>query len=457
MTKLNILIENDGNSYSLKAGKEYILGSDADCTPPLPYNNVDNRHLKFTFNSTDNIWYVTDLNSKFGTVINGRSIANFACPIDRETRISIGNTVFIKATPEAIVQNITVPLPQQIAPPPPNRVSYPYSNPNSYSSNLDSSRTPISTDIRTLKINKLTWNEYVTEQVSKQRNLLARIGTDFHLTTGLRNAPWISANEFHSSGFGFDGYVVPNFLQKGSVEEVRFSIISSVANNVAELMIYENTDCFISELTDEHLTNSAKESILQQLFSVRFFPIRRGGKGKPDFREFLVISYNQIRTYLIVEGYGTDLFVSWITRYEPNLASGLAYWLVTAIALFVLLLASKNLVIATVPLCLWSIVYLLLPQIIKRLKILPKKANAYLFLCIFITQYFASLAFTLSKVQNSSEDFIVSIGISIGSLVILLFSFVAGIILTACYVAAVVGAIWAVEQVSANTNTLSRK
>lgn len=88
MTKLNIFIENNGDSYSLKAGKEYILGSDADCTPCLSYNNVDDRHLKFTFNANDKIWYATDLNSRSGTVINDRPIANFCLP-DRSRNADI--------------------------------------------------------------------------------------------------------------------------------------------------------------------------------------------------------------------------------------------------------------------------------------------------------------------------------------------------------------------------------
>jgi hypothetical protein len=386
MNKLQLFVENQQKNYPLKPGREYVLGSGSDCTPSLPYNNVDEQHLKFSFNPNNNTWYLTDLNSSYGTFIDNRQIGNSPYPIERETRISLGNNVAITVTPEEIGSNTPAP------PPPIELIPIPvltdYASPNSHVSGIHTSRPTGSSALERVKIDHLTWSQYVTKQVSKQRNLLAKIATNFYLNTGLRHAPWIRLNGVSDFGFGFDGYVIPNFLEKGSAQEVSKSIV----NNISQLKGYQNTDCFMAELADEHLINSAQESILQQLFSVRFFPIRRAGNGDFDYRSFLVISYHQIRTYLIVESYGTDLFVSWITRYEPNLASGIVYWLVTAAVLFCVLISSKSLVIATIPLCLWSIVYLLLPEVMKGLKILPKRANAHFFLFIFITQYLSSLA-----------------------------------------------------------------
>jgi pSer/pThr/pTyr-binding forkhead associated (FHA) protein len=451
MNKLQLFVENQNKNYPLKPGREYVLGSGSECTPSLPYNNVADRHLKFSFDPNNNTWYLTDLNSNYGTFINDRQITDSPYPIDRETRISIGNSVVITVTPEEIIHNTTAPPP--IAPIP-IQVAPEYANPYPNVSSLNSPKLPVSIDLERVEIQELTWNQYVTKQVNKQQNLLAKIATNFYLNSGLRHTPWIRLNGVSDLGFGFDGYVIPNFLEKGSVQEVGRSIV----NNISQLKGYQNTDCFITELADEHLINSAQESILQQLFSVRFFPIRRGGNGDFDYRKFLVISYHQIRTYLIVESYGSDLFVSWITRYEPNLASGIVYWLVTVAVLFLMLISSKSFVIATIPLCLWAIVYLLLPQVMKMLKILPKRANAYFFLFIFITQYLGALGYGLSKIQqNSSDDWIVSLGTSIGTLVIVALSFAIGTTITFLYVGAIAAAIWALEKASANTNNNIRR
>ncbi|NJR31651.1 MAG: hypothetical protein HC778_00675 [Chamaesiphon sp. CSU_1_12] len=94
----------------------------------------------------------------------------------------------------------------------------------------------------------------------------------------------------------------------------------------------------------------------------------------------------------------------------------------------------------------------------KILKILPKRANAYFFLCIFITQYLSSVGLALSSLQsNSAENWIVSMGASIGALFIVGFSFVIGLTITFLYIAAIAAAIWQLEKVSANTNIQSRR
>ena len=456
MPNLKLIVQNEkGTSYTLRPNREYIVGSSkSECQILLTDDQVSGQHLKFCFNQNENTWYINDLGSARGTFVNNQRVTSL--PIRTQTHIVLAQTSKLVAIPETPVvqagqENIfPTETPLQVPPVPPISIPTQPVSPTTVPQASFPTRTYPTKPQEAFEVKSLTWRQYVDQQVRRRKNLLSRIATNFYLTTGLRSTPWIRLNDdYINADFGFDGYIIPNFLEKGSPQEVGTSII----DNITKLRQYENTDCFIAELTDEHLTNSAKETILQQIFSYRFFPVRRRGDGKYDYRKFLVISYNQVRTYLMIEGYGTDLFVSWITRYEPNIPPGIVYWLITAVMLSLLSIPS-GLLAVTVPVSVWLIVYLVLPQLMKTFNILPKKANAHLLAYLLITGYISAfIGGILTPIEASVEgNIITSIGISIGRLVIILLYFAISLIINFIYIGGVSWAIWWIEKIASNKN-----
>lgn len=85
----------------------------------------------------------------------------------------------------------------------------------------------------------------------------------------------------------------------------------------------------------------------QNFWQPEFFAIRRDKRPNqrwPDYRRFCVTAYHRIRNYVLVEQYGSDLFVSWLTRCEPNpTALNLILWFLGALLLTALSLSSNNL------------------------------------------------------------------------------------------------------------------
>ncbi|MCA6540402.1 MAG: hypothetical protein IM578_16885, partial [Pseudanabaena sp. M037S2SP2A07QC] len=272
--------------------------------------------------------------------------------------------------------------PTNYNPPPVSQpVDYGYSSGNqgdisSYESNYPRKRDKVSPVSRGgLRVQ--TWKEFVNEKVDAHSdNIFTAIATKFYLVTGYRNTPWLRGYDGQSDsknakgkGFeAFDGYILPNF--KGSAEEVANGLELRLNQQIQG---YENTDCRVVQLTDAHIVDTASQSFL----GVELFPIQRG--NKPDYRRFCVISYHRVRTYLLVENYGTDLFVSWFTRFEPNPSPVvLVLCLLFAMFLTLVFIQSNNFTLIIFPLALWSANFLLVPTIMQGFGILPKKANAYL-------------------------------------------------------------------------------
>jgi hypothetical protein len=89
-----------------------------------------------------------------------------------------------------------------------------------------------------------------------------------------------------------------------------------------------------------------------------------------------------------VENYGTDLFVGWITRFEPIPTSLLPLmWLILLIIISFGLIATTNNVIAIIPVGLWFIYYCGIPFLIRKWNILPKKANGRFLIIMLIMFY----------------------------------------------------------------------
>ncbi|MBD1803880.1 FHA domain-containing protein [Microcoleus sp. FACHB-SPT15] len=417
--KLKLFLEQTGQSWTIKPNREYVIGSSSDCDIPLPYVNVvSDRHLKFSFNQLTTSWHVYDLGSSNSTFVNNQPITDY--PIKAQTRIAIAGGIVLVATPEGSETNGHQQTTTSIAntqtapavPVPPPLYSSSTQHPNSVTptrglvrpnvqepvSASDNSgaaifdqfittRSPIQEPgVRgqTSPLKVLNWKHYVDEQVEKQPDGLSRLATRFYMVTGFRNTPWIRAYGSKDNGFNaFDGYIIPDFNESAE------TVAAVIEEKLGQMRQYEETDCFEARLTDAHIADSATQSFM----GVELFPIRRGRSPRGDYRRFCVVSYHRVRTYLLVENYGSDLFVSWITRFEPEPTPAImGLWLFVAIVLTLFTFATQNLFLICTPLVIWSEIYLLVPSIMQSMEIVPKKANARLVTaCVLLPTLFLLL------------------------------------------------------------------
>ncbi len=323
MNELKLVIEQTGQSYTLKPNREYIIGSGSDCDISLPYVNVvANQHLKLSFEQFSQTWHAVDLGSGSGTFVDNQQIIDY--PIQYQTRIALASGIFLVATPGGISAST-------ILTPPPVYAQNPYqgrpsTQQQSVARNQSSSLLNLWQEIRNLwqlsvvtnqssSLEVLTWKQYVEKQLKKyEGKFFAKTAANFSMITGFRNTPWIRKfggyhPEQSGNGFeAFDGYIIPDFKESAQTIAVK------IEERLGETRGYENTDCCVVMLTDAHIADSATQSFL----GVELCPIQRGVMGRFDYRRFCIVSYNRVRTYLLVENYGSDLFVSWITRFEPE-------------------------------------------------------------------------------------------------------------------------------------------
>lgn len=399
--QLKVFSEQTNQSWTLKPQRDYVIGSGSECDLPLPYPNiVDSRHLKLSFDQSQGSWTIYDLGSSNGTYINSQRVNNYV--VISQTRIGVGGGVFIVLTPEVN----TAPAPSIPAPPPPPQPVYtpptpklqqPVSNGANYqyrdepSVNRDTNRN------QSYSRKVLSWREYVEKQVAKKPEGIGHLATWFHMTTGFRNTPWIrgfGSNDKSNNFNSFDGYILPDFQESEKV------VTDAIEERLTKMQQYQDTDCFIASLTDAHIADSATQSFL----GVELFPIRRGDWSTGDYRRFCVISYHRVRTYLLVENYGSDLFVSWVTRFEPDPTSVIMLlWLILAIVLTLLALPSNNIFMIIMPLTIWSEIYWLTPLIMQSMGIVPKKANARLVIGLLVvpTLFLISIAAGVAAFQRS--------------------------------------------------------
>lgn len=387
--RLKIKLEQTGQTWTLQPQREYIIGSGSDCDISVPYVNiVDSRHLKLSFNQFTNTWHVCDLNTKNGTLVNNQQITDR--PITAQTRIAIADQVLFVATPEGAASPAQTPTYQ---PNPPVKQSV--------------------AGIRPSEQKVLTWKEYVDKQVRRQpEGSFSAFAARFYLITGLRNTPWVRT--YGQTGFNaFDGYIIPNF--KGSAK----TVADGIEEKLTKMTQYEDTNCYVAELTDAHIADSATQGFL----GVELFPIRRSMGGKGDYRRFCILSYHRVRTYLLVENYGSDLFVSWVTRFEPDptpVVPGL--WLAISCLLILLLLSSTkgDIMVSTVPLTIWLIRYRIVPWCMMEQNILPKKANARLVILLMLILYGIVINYPLLGLNS------ISLSLSLGMIILVLsFEFMA--------------------------------
>jgi FHA domain len=409
--KLELLLENSNNPWPLTPDKYYVIGSDTSCAFTLPSSeSVRGQHLKFSFDQTNNCWLVEDLSGRRGTIVNNMLVATAL--IKGITRIVISDEVVIIAKPEfatappvaapvipppvsaptLVAQQPIQPL-QNYGTPDFNIYNSGYSTPPSKSGNFPSpavARNEISSGVSRASAKELlvlTWPQYVQKQIKEhgKNSVGMSWAINFALKTGFRNTPWMKE---------IDGYIIPNF--RGSAESVALGI----EQELGFLRQYEETDCYISAMTDAHIADSGSQSFL----GVELFPIIRSRKhNKGDYRKFCVTAHHRVKTYLLVEKYGDDLFVSWVTRFEPIPTSlGMTLLMLLAIISFLVLIIPlsaggiKGLMIASFPFLLWWEIFHFTPMVMSSMKILPKKANAKLVIGVMLSISMLGILFFLA-------------------------------------------------------------
>jgi hypothetical protein len=380
--QLKLFLEQTNQSWTLKPNREYVIGSGSDCDIPLSFVNVvSDRHLKLSFNQLTNTWHAYDLGGSKGTFVDNQPITDY--PIKTQTKIVLAGGIFLVATPEGATST---------APTPPPLYTVPRTQAIEDRMNRRSIHAIDSGDVRHefSQSKMLTWEEYVEKQVRKQLDGLARWATRFYLVTGFRNTPWV--RRYGSIGFdAFDGYIIPDFPESAE------TIAIGIEKQLGQLKQYQNTDCFVAKLTDAHIADSETQKFL----GVELFPVIRGGKA--DYRRFSIVSYHRVRTYLLVENYGTDLFVSWVTRFEPEptpVVMGLWLLLASILTLILLPTTQGNLYLSSIPICIWILIYIATPKVMQGGGVVPKKANSRLLIFCLLIIYFVFISVSISSGSN---------------------------------------------------------
>jgi hypothetical protein len=301
--------------------------------------------------------------------------------LNTQAQVGLGGSIVLQATPEGVTspsQVSTAPSGYSAAQQPYGQGYAAHSLPvnRAYESSIHTNTYHVqsgSANHQSLRV--LSWSGYVNEHLNQYENGFKRFVVWFYLVTGMRETPWIKA--FGAIGFdAFDGYIIPDF--KGSAD----TVVATIEQKIGQLTQYEDTDCFIAQLTDAHIVDSAT----QDFKGAEFFPFqRKKNSSKRDYRRFCVTSYHWVKNYLLVESYGSDLFVNWITRFEPPSSEGwLGIWTLVALITTFLAFFSQNIFLILAPFLLWASVFLLIPTFMQRMEILPKKANAMLLIGIML-------------------------------------------------------------------------
>ncbi|MFB2917917.1 FHA domain-containing protein [Aerosakkonema funiforme] len=380
--QLKLFLEQTNQSWTLKPNREYVIGSGSDCDIPLSFVNVvSDRHLKLSFNQLTNTWHAYDLGSSKGTFVDNQPITDY--PIKTQTKIVLAGGIFLVATPEGAIPMsppaMYAPASQTYSSVPPTQVTYD----RAYRQ---------STSVGNSLLRVLTWGEYVEVQASQLQSWWDRVAIRYYLMTGLRNTPWIK----------FDGYVIPDFKEPAE------KIAVGIEANLNQLKRYEDTDCHVVLLTDAHLTDSRRD-----FFSgIELFSLKRGGRR--DFRRFCVVSHHRIRTYVIVDNYGTDLFIGRLTRFEsqpdgfvPAAILGLIFLIVAILTFFTNFLSTLayGVYAPTASIALWSLIiltglwvanFIAVPWLMREFRILPRPGNTliiWLIILLSLWLFFGLLTF----------------------------------------------------------------
>jgi hypothetical protein len=376
---LQLFLQQTGQRWTLKPGRTYVVGSGSDCDITVPAGSgIGSRHLQLRFDGSNQKWCLEDLSPEFETLVNGEP--NVGNAVTHKATVQLGSNVVFTLDPERSVVGVDSSVPQPLRSP----GSSAYSTATVRNNNFREVVGPTGSNVQRSGVSPsalatLSWADYVKAQVDQYEGVFMKLATKFALITGLRNTTWIlTSKERHH----IEGYVIPDF--KGSLE----AVVQAIEMQVGSLRQYEDTDCIASNLTDAHIANSESQGFT----GVELFAIRRGKNAvRGDYRRFCVTSYHRVRNYLIVERYGPDLFVSWVTRFEPTPTPAvMILWLVLAVFLWLVMLSVPGGagLFAWMPPILWASIYMLVPKIMESTGMLPKKANALLMIFLVVAALF---------------------------------------------------------------------
>jgi hypothetical protein len=410
--QLQLLANNDEKTWTLKSTRgNYSIGTIPGCDIELTGISVD-VNLKFSYDEYGQIWYVSDLGKRGNLQIDGQPLSDYE--IQAQSKITVERGVTLNLIPEGRSASGNGRSSRGSTSTAIHETSTSQVNHRTFSQAQNNQRKASSQANASAGLRKLTWAEYVDECVIVQG------ANRFSLITGYRFTPWVRATG--SVGFNsFDGYIIPDFQEVAGGEKSSEVVSYLIQSKLGEMTgsrskDYNDTDCCIVALTDAHIVDSLTQNFLWSWFWVEFFPVKRGIKNKRrDYRDFCVISYNRVKTYLLVENYGTDLFVSWMTRHEPPSPRIVQFLL---LAIFIMpplrefsvavnnhnnLMAIGSLFLA-IPTLLWIIFYHAVPNIMLIFGIMPKKANAnFLNFCFGIPTIILSLFFGAELMSRLSH------------------------------------------------------
>jgi hypothetical protein len=398
--KLRLLANDQEQSWTLKPAREYTIGTSPSFDIELTDISID-VNLKFVYDTYSQAWYVSDLSNRGNLTIDGQPLQSHE--IRANAKIGIERGVSIDLIPEGSSTSTN----GHAAAGRGGTATYGGSTSTvERTQQASSSRQKSASEggKSNKKLRRLTWPQYVHECVQVQG------ANRFSLITGYRFTPWVRATG--SLGFdSFDGYIIPDFQQIPGCEKSSELVASQIQTKLAEVSLdekkYANTDCFIASLTDAHIVDSLNQSIFWGFLWPELFPIKRGGRyPQRDYRDFCVVNYNRVKTYLLIENYGSDLFVSWITRFEPK-PSAMLQIVAGFIAFIMCFLAAgmKNGFLFFTPILQWMSIFVFTPQLMLFAGIVPKKANTnFISACITLPLTIIMYGFAASSNSSSGVD-----------------------------------------------------
>jgi hypothetical protein len=381
--KLKLFIEQTGKAYTISPNREYVVGTSPDCDIAL-LNIIPSseRYLKLSFNQFSNIWYAHNLGVD-PSYVNNQPITDY--PINGQTRIAMaaGRLVLV-ATPETALAPVGGTNIQPANGFDTGNYQNVNANPGFYAQ-TPGTREPVhqnfgANTLSNLKV--LNWGEYVELQAAKTVGWLNSIAVRYAMSTGNRNTPWIS----------FEGYTIPN------LKEPADKIAMGIEANLDHLRQYEDTDCHVVKLTDAHLTDSNRETFS----GPELFALKRAGKR--DFRRFCIVSHHGIRSYVLIDNYGTDLFIARLTRFESAIDGTLPG--IFAVLAFLASLLTTGVVSSQssegLTAFFWSLIifgglwyanFMIVPSLMIRFNILPKPGNLIVVWLMILFGLWASFGF----------------------------------------------------------------
>jgi hypothetical protein len=377
--QLKLFIERLGKSYTLKPGRNVVVGSSSDCDIAVP-SKVQEKLLRFNFDSTTQAWTVEAL-SDSGMLVNDQPSSH---EVLREiTRIKTKGGTLI-ATPEGAQQPVLkdtlvyngsahAAMPQAIKEEAAQRFQSAQAGLSNFvekatNDYVNRQRTAARRPSSSLK--EISWADFAKARSGRPNRDWQ---TWYHLITGIRTAIWIKPY----SAEAFDGFIIPNF--RGSIDNV----VNAIEANVSNLGGYDDTECAPVRLTDGHISDSRYSSLSE----IEFRPIKRSLSNEPDHRRFYVTTYHRVRNYLLCEKYGKDLFVSWITRFEPEEpeGNGLTALLFPALIGFCFLAIGEIWAwLSPLPFIMWIEIFIITPAIMAKYDIIPRRSNAYTIMIFLI-------------------------------------------------------------------------